>query len=743
MPVSPVNQAHNEEQAECLRLFNTQQFNRLQQQNAAEYEARRRALQKTGEPADDGAIGVTDLNAAFWKGLDVTDVGFHTFLRLVKVVANVIANHSNSDQENPQTSCYKGMSKPPVAWSLAMLSFVPLAVGIVLSILNQHKASKRLGMDHLLEQLNRVMPGNPVTIEEVLRAGQHLLDKSAVQFHPTPAPVAEKKSNAQKALSMADRVWNVLNRTSMVFWPAWMIAVLVVGIGAAGGPFVLGIVVGAAIAVSIAIHVSVYLAKRHAKKKAAQARNEIAPTKEAVKQLKQDTENLRQMQAELGQQLFIRQKHQYVMGLFRPLEAKVAKRVNRENKSLLFLDEKSKRPYLIPGAAAANEGKAVTEDDKQKARDSKIAQQFLIGSASARRASIAINAINEAINQYTAASFILWLVGSALSVFAPAAAAIGAVATVVLGGILGASFGGFIGALSSLRWVVNAKKAQAAFDEAVLVKLSAPYHSAKEKDALLNGKPKHEVFDKLFKANQGYRQIKGDGTLFDLLKQKQKEILNKKKADRTPQDKYLLTLDLTQNSVMNDRFFRTLEESPSAFTSVKKVAQRVYSAVNAGQTWIFVARSLFLAGSVAGGMSLFFGPFALLAFLVIATTMAAVGIGLRLASLHYNRKQESKRYFVETLDARIVFLKKQNKQFYEIRQTLMNGSGNEQHRSPVYRRDDPEQGKQASVQDEIHVEAQSVSVNEKVLPSRLGYPSGLFDHPKELPAGSNIGGLRR
>ena len=147
------------------------------------------------------------------------------------------------------------------------------------------------------------------------------------------------------------------------------------------------------------------------------------------------------------------------------------------------------------------------------------------------------------------------------------------------------------------------------------------------------------------------------------------------KAGKTPaknngalndQEIFILNLRLDQM----DQY----DEAPTWKTKLRTFAFRLYKVINSGQTGIFVARSLFLAGAALAGICALFGPGAPIAFIAIAVGLAVVAIVFKLTRLYLQEKEAEKKRFVETFPDRISDLKKQYKKLLTVQQVLNQNS---------------------------------------------------------------------
>lgn len=672
-------------------------------------------------------------------GIDKTDVGYHTVFRLLQVFGYVLANGTNSDANNDATPFNQLMSDPAAAWSLGLATIIPMLIGGLIRFRQLKADRERNSIPYLQTRLNKINPQEPVSEDKILEICNDLLDRGKVapsraylQTVPntklTDAVIgsnkladfvytvsgdtkAEKegpvKTAARTVFAGVKQAWYFLADSALVFWPIWMVAVMIIGIAATYVFPALPIIVAATFVTSIAIKAGLAYYRRRTQKKM----DLIYQDPLVLKKEQAEVAEITRMRHELKSRVHMKREHGFfksIFGKFLPLkEAKEANppRVNNVYTAVAARNERVivliKNPALKQEEIATPVNQA--EPDLETHRQNVVATlksdigQRLLGSKAARRGEIAINMVNNAIGYYTLSAFVLWLVGCTLLALAPITAVIGAIGALVLGITLpavSASFSGLIGGIYSLRAFADTKKAQLEFEKTIYNKLSEEYKP---------GITKQQAFDEL---DRKVNQRKRDPLLQQALAAKQQEIREKEKGyendrralfkkmdthnlkvdDLTPEDykifirkldddeAFLLNYDLNKIDVYNDRYFRTQEEKPSTWIKIKKGLFQLYKAVNAAQTWIFVTRSLFLFGAALGGICLLFGPAAGFAFIGIAVTMAVVGVAFKLAQLYKQKKAAEKAFFVETFDTRLSYLKKQNKQLQALENYLSNKS---------------------------------------------------------------------
>ena len=625
---------------------------------------------------------------------DKTDVGYHTFLRLWQVFSYVIANGTNSDAENKDSSFGRTLDIPGINFLFAGLTILPMAIGVYIRLKQLQKVRERNTVAYQREQLQKINPEVEVTDNEVIAGYNDLMARGKSAPRPAQAPVQAKEEQTKKAIgsnkfanainairefdikgvkpfAIIDNIWNSLSKTALIFWPTWMVAVLVIGITAVSFPPAVPIVMGITLGISAALQIGVYVARRHAKKK---AEAEFAGMD---KKVVEDITNERQHELneanhsrnELKQRLHMKKEHGFFKSLF-PVKSKDKVASEKTNPAYIAVTAGKdgiislvKNPDAVQSTSSAT-ATTLLMTDEERAKDvagilNSALGKKLLGSKASRNARLAVNVTNELINQYTLSAFIVWLVYATISVFAPFSAVIGAIAAAVGSGIMTAVFGGFVGGIRSLNMFAKTKQAETNFEKKVYDRLSEQYTSGiPGVEDSVNKQQAFEYFHNNVEA--------GKARIEAALLAKQAELTKKVQqhgiTSLSKQEKYLLKLDLKKIDAFNDRYFMTQEPEAGIWTKFKNAALLTYKAINAGQTGIFVVRSLFLAGAVGAGICLAFGPAAGFIFMGIALSFAAVCIGLKMAQMYTDHKANKSESFVDTIDVRISYLKKKDKQ---------------------------------------------------------------------------------
>jgi len=643
----------------------------------------------------------TVANGMVGDGLDKTDVGYHTFLRLWQVFGYVLANGSSSDASNDASSFNQAMSNTSVAWTLGLASALPIAIGMWIRFEQMKLGRLRNSVPYQIEQLLKVNP-EALSEGELLGIYYDFLERGKVKplylvSHPdeaiTDAVIGTNafadailafngnkkdaydnafKAQARRVFSAVKKGWNFLVGGALAFWPIWMVAVLIIGIGATYVFPALPIIVGITFAVTIAIQVGLsYYRARKAKEAALlQPADPQVAEAESIK----NAEKTRMLE-ELKQRAHMRQSHAYFNKVFKVATKEKVKSssysnpylpIPMYNERVLTLIDKPQALQEEMQVAALMKNQPVKSREKisfsqeemdahQKRIDAVVNTGlglYLLGSKTARRGQIAVNMVNDAIGYYTLSAFVLWLTGATLWAFAPLAAAFVTVGGLVLGSIFPAvstAFNALIGVMYSLQGFAETRNKQLAFEQNVYLRLSERYKNSEMSKA--------EAFAALEKdVNQR------KAALQEVLATKKKE-LRKWQALKTPLDEQqtlLLNYDLNKIDVY--RYSRAQQEAPSTLATIKNGLFGLYKAVNAGQTWIFVTRSLFLAGAALGGVCLLFGPGSVFVFLGIAAAMAVIGIAFKLTQIYLDQKAREKAYFLDMLDPNLAYLEKMNKE---------------------------------------------------------------------------------
>ena len=189
------------------------------------------------------------INAA----LDKVDVGAHTFLRLWMVFEYVLLNGDGSDRDNPDST----FNQHVVGHSeIALLSFViPITIALLIYASQERRARYMRSMDYPVHRIQRSTRAKEAEISRAeinnnLEIIQDLLDRNKLE--PTiqwKDPEKQDPSRAsddsfQTPPSIMDKaiyplwntfkkyvkpVWDYLVQSALFFWPAWMIAAIIVG----------------------------------------------------------------------------------------------------------------------------------------------------------------------------------------------------------------------------------------------------------------------------------------------------------------------------------------------------------------------------------------------------------------------------------------------------------------------------------------------------------------------------------
>jgi hypothetical protein len=639
-----------------------------------------------------------------------------TFARLYQVFSSVIANDTNSDANNPNSS-FNQHVPPHTGAVLGAASALPWLIGASLH-LKQMRA--RRARNNIKYQVARAAEKN-VTESDIIDAYQDLLDRNKVTYRIKDEEQAlyaqveqmvgiSKTANNisiasnNKWIAPFQQAWGFLGRSALVFWPTWMLAVLIVGIGASYALPALPIIVGVTIVTALAIEGCLYLARRQAKIKATaisgtrldkdirelENPDQVEDNKLGTKHIhkrsgSEHARELARMRDELKTREHMKREHKVFKSIFSNfLPKKMPKRHHDEAQSpFIAAAAKKDRVIVLLERSHIQKGFVQTKFDDEldesaasadlkKVKDSALAN-YLLGSKTSRNWAIAVNVINSLIGQYTLASFIMWLVGSAMLAvavlpFTPVflAVAAGGVGSLALGMIfpaVGTALSAVIGGLFSLGVFSRMKTEQLNFEKSVYLALAQPAKPGSDET-------KQEAFDRLYVV---VKKQKND--IKTRLKQQQERLSKQPQDKLSDVEKHILGLDLDNIDAFNDRYFRAQEHYVPTWTSVKKGFSRAYRTIATAQTGIFVARSLFLAGTVFAGVCLIAGPWAGVAFIAIAIACAVTAVGFRLAQTYYfDKKASERKFFLETIDARTSYLKKMSFELDAVENYLNNNS---------------------------------------------------------------------
>lgn len=435
-------------------------------------------------------------------------------------------------------------------------------------------------------------------------------DKDKVALDPVSKFI--NRFNDSLFVSVVNKVWQVLNTQSYIFWVIVFPVGLALGAAATVAmPYVLiavTVIGGALLAYEV-------VEKARAKKPVAGA---LIDKKQA------DYEKAVALADEqIQQRLFISKEHDLIMRKLRNFNARLG--INSVQEEQDATEGVVDKIYLQPNFTDV--------------MNSTLARR-LLGSKAERRTALAVAVASRAISGFVATAFVLWIASTFVGMI-PAMAVIG---TFLGGAVATVGFGGAVAGLLGISTFSAVRKQQKTEEERVYEILSSQYK--KEGISYLDKFTRLETEVERKKA--AIKDLRNQIRLHD--PQEELDNYNLKHAD-----------------VHNDYYFEKQKHTPSVSTYVKKGLNRVYTLFGGGQTGVFVARCLFLVGGLAAGAVLASGFGAPFVFLGIALAVGiTVGV-LKLAQYQLERNQKHRQHFAETIDSRIDFLakKKQELSFVE------------------------------------------------------------------------------
>ena len=644
--------------------------------------------------------------------LDKIDVGYHTFLRVWQVVENVWLNQTSSDRDRADST----FNAERTHIAIPILSFVPATIGFLLywhqmennrkfqTIAYQQKkiaeARKKLGEIAALEH-------DEETYRNIL---QGLLNSKKIALAANIKATEEETKNAatKKNKTLVGRTidtiyagykatWSFLVQSALLFWPAWMIAALVVGFAASYALPVLPIVVLAAFAGAAVIKGILYWMQKRQAKKIQQLNQAVGAE---VEETAKETNRMLAIKSRLLQRAYTKEVHAYTKSVFAAQYRKLFPSIQKaENQPVYYTTTHENIIALVknealPPANQPEEEEVVLPTNaelRQKIMQSRIGERFL-DDKHTHRSHLASETTLSFIQQYTLSAFVCWIVGAAFlgiglaTGLLPALAGATIVFLFIANLILGATLPGIAALFNVLNGLFGSKNSYQAIQarhkhcvETAYVQFTAPYKPNNQRwtNAIEVWLTEQKDSRKPSSREQGVisQQDAFDYFLQRVERQKvkiahslqlaQTVIKNKLKTQPlsalSEEERVIHNFNLANINVYNDRYFRKFENAPSLWTKIKKAVFRSYRSTNAAQTGIFIARSLFLVGTALAFVSLLAGPFAPIAFIGIAATIALIAVIARLATMYFSKKAANKQFFVDTLPDRISYLKKQTK----------------------------------------------------------------------------------
>lgn len=682
--------------------------------------------------------------------LDTTDAGYHTFLRLLQVFGNVMANNTSDDSYNPN-SVYEQLlqADPAMPGILAGAGLVSAILGSALILAEMRNERERNTTTY---QLAKVTEANPDTLlnsdEELAAQYQLFLQKRKVSTKatvlsdltinnmPKPSKMAAFFQRLEKntLFRMLTNALDKAKTASLFYWPVWMVGAIVTGLVAVGTFPVAPIVLAISIVLASA-YMGIVSYIRYRKNK--------APNASIVQTSNIEGKELVRAREELKQHLNIKESHRYFNLIFR---GKVITRNIGKNAPVIDpaysvrSTGDDKVIYLEPKDSIDDKTSKVsltTESEYTTAKQDIVLNSRIykhLTDAKRQKRQRGVSTAFDIIGKYTLTAFIFWLAYAifaavamtfALPILLPFVAVIGSYYTST---IVGAIAGGF----SGMREFFKMKKNDAESNAQVEARLAAPY-LGKISGTREHGMSKAEAFTH-FEDTMNERKAK----IKDALLAKQAE-LKAKKASKQPLDAkeiYLLSLDLKKIDVYNEHYFKMQTTRVSLGTRIKQISSDVYKMMSSGQTGIFIVRTLLLVSGVVA-LCVAAPP---LAFILVAVAAATAMIALRAVHIHLTRKSQQAAYMATTIDSRIYYMEKQCKEL-AVLDKVLNGDTETPDAAPaVGAASDPvpaPQPKAATTFDattttliDLPVDAAILDKLSKPLPTSKFNSSTLFHHDK-------------
>jgi hypothetical protein len=503
------------------------------------------------------------------------------------------------------------------------------------------------------------------------------------------------------------KIHNFISNTAFVYWVIWFPFVLAVGIAAASSSFLWGPVVLAA-TFGVMTAFTLWKASNRIQKASLtpeQSRDRAESKKTAAEE--------QRMLHEAKSRLFIKQDHKAKKAILSAVISETDNRLaalkiqldrdGKSDRSKKFVDESSqKRIALLRDKLYASAPQATVQNQTEikttpeDVRKSRLGKYLLAGVK--RRA--AVNVFLEAVSGIITVSFMFWIV-STVAAFIPGAIA-KAIAVFCDSGFNTAIGGGILGGLLGIRRIGELVAEHKAYrqqveetltrrykntDQSVLEKyesLEAEVEFRKTRvqflrlQNLLNmatqneaTKTKKQVLDAkiaLQKVRSVYESVQPEIERFEQYKNDRQKltrqiVIMQKVLARAgidvPEQQLISQYDVnSKRNVNNHYYFAKQKESPSFGTRCKKLLNRAYTAVCGMQSGVFIARTLFLSGAILAGICVGAPPL----FFAIAGALALTLAITRFARFYSERARAKRMAVLNSVDARISFMRKQNKE---------------------------------------------------------------------------------
>ncbi len=513
-----------------------------------------------------------------------------------------------------------------------------------------------------------------------LNSSTIVLERLGARPTPPPPPKAVIKHTRSNILvrginwlqnttiaKAAHTAWNRISKYSFIYWLVSLPMLLI--FGSMGFPALLPALITT---LGIGLGLAVWKSKKHIKtihaainnKISQQDNNEIDDVPESDKRDDHDRVLL-----ELKQRYYEKSAHKATMSA-------LARYKEKQKITTLSLQQQAiKKSTFIEGdmdteSLGEQEETLINIDnanDVEAVLNSEIAQR-LLGSKAERRARWFVSGAKDAIGAFVEFAFITGF-GADLSYGMTAAG--GILATIFtpvshfLGGSLLMAAGGLVmGAIFGIKTLAQVHQEQLIAEQKVYQALTAPYQI--KSGRIINGKPEY--------VNAGI-------TIKEKIEQLEKSINDT--IGRIKTAKTALTSDQLNNiphynlnninAFNHDRFEKQREKIPFK-TKCKKIANRIFTGLTGGQTGVLIARLLFLTGCVFAGALVGSVVGAPLAFGLIATGFALFMGGLKLAKSILDKRNGHREHCVNTLNSRVSYLKKKEKELNELEQIINHES---------------------------------------------------------------------
>lgn len=477
-------------------------------------------------------------------------------------------------------------------------------------------------------------------------------------------------------------LWNFVGNNAFVFWLVWFPFVLAVGTAAATTsmffvPIILCVTFGITLAFTVWKVVERIKHINNMKRNDSKEKNEKIEHDRMVKDLKQ--------------RVYMKEEHRLMMAI-------LGGSVTSHKAKKSFVNEETNQIKITKDAINNFAEKPIIqlERSKEEVLNSRLGKYLLNGSK--RRIGFAVGM--EIASGLVVTSMVFWLISTVALV-----AAGGAVANLVFAffdsGVNAAIAGGIVSGFFSLRKIAEMRKSQKEFEDKIHARLTEAYKPEKPEN---KGVTKAEKFaemelavelkkaqvellrlKKLIALAAGHNskaltaahelvgEFDANGTRLNLACKPKKlrnefKIINSayeklyadlKRAGKPINDKSIASgYDIKKIDVYNDYYFEKQKDKATLWTNVKKGCNRAYAFLSGGQSGIFIVRTLFLVGGICAaactGAPLVFFGIAAVGALVIGT--------IKLVQYCLERKRQKRENFVNTIDARISYLRKKEKE---------------------------------------------------------------------------------